>query len=187
MLTDTSIQQCTVTKLVYDSTRNGAKVALKVYSCTGDPLADNIENLAVLAADREAHALRSLSQGSFPFVPALQEAIRTATQTANVLEYAPSSVQQLLADQPQGLPLTEVRKIMYQCTAVLAALHDMQLVHGRLSPSKLRLADSGGLKLCGLGSLQQLDCAPAGCPLPTGSARWTCAPELLLGGTAGPG
>ncbi|CAF0721186.1 unnamed protein product [Didymodactylos carnosus] len=126
--------------------------------------------------DRELKILQSLK---YENVVELIEWFREKKQVYLVFEYVEWNMLQVLQNQPDGLPIDQVRNLTYQLISAIFWCHSREIIHRDIKPENLLIGKNWILKLCDFGFARELDKASCDYYTDYVATRWYRAPELL--------
>lgn len=150
----------------------GAIVAIKKFKESED------DELVQKTTLREVKILRMLKQEN---IVNLREAFRRKGKLYLVFEYVERNMLELLEEIPSGLPLDQVRSLIYQLCKAIEFCHCHEVIHRDIKPENLLVGSDSVLKLCDFGFARTCNQKVVHNYTDYVATRWYRAPELLLG------
>lgn len=127
---------------------------------------------------REASLLKELS--THPHVVSLKEACVEGSKLCLVFEWVTQDLKQLMDKTPGGLPLAQVKSLMFQLLRGIDYCHRKAVMHRDLKPQNILVDDKGILKLADFGLARSFS-VPLKKYTHEVVTLWYRAPEVLLG------
>lgn len=127
---------------------------------------------------REVRILRMLKDE--PFVVRLQEAFRRKGKLYLVFDYVGCNLLDVLEQHPQGLPVEDMRRMVFTMLLGIRACHANGVIHRDIKPENLLVHEDNTLRLCDFG-FARLYTKDMNDLTDYVATRWYRSPELLLG------
>ncbi|CAF3899012.1 unnamed protein product [Rotaria sordida] len=133
--------------------------------------------------DRELKILQSLRVEN---IVELIEWFRDKKRCCLVFEYVEWNMLQVLQENPEGLPLEQVRRLSYQLFSAIHWCHIHEIIHRDIKPENLLISKNFILKLCDFGFARFCNTKTmADYYTDYVATRWYRSPELLVGSPYG--
>eukprot|EP00347_Sterkiella_histriomuscorum_P002217 403369020 len=125
--------------------------------------------------------IRVLKNNRHDNIVSLLQVFRDQSRLYLVFEYVDRTVLEELESFSEGVPLDQIKKIIYQLLNALDFLHSNEIIHRDIKPENLLLDTNGVLKVCDFGFARNIQKGNSAMYTDYVSTRWYRAPELLVG------
>eukprot|EP00761_Pharyngomonas_kirbyi_P010205 gb/GECH01010223.1/.p1 GENE.gb/GECH01010223.1/~~gb/GECH01010223.1/.p1 ORF type:complete len:231 (+),score=35.81 gb/GECH01010223.1/:1-693(+) len=153
---------------------NGEIVAIKKFK-EADNMMDKEQSKKTMF--RELKLLREVKHDN---IVSMKEAFRRKGRLYIVFEFVEETLLDLIEDQPKGMGMMSIRRIMYQVAKAVQYCHAKDIIHRDIKPENILIDKDRNVKICDFGFARNAS-AKHRALTDYVATRWYRAPELLLG------